>query len=120
MILQEDYILLNHCSHCNEPTQAKCAYRSKNKATGNITEYSQYFCHMCIHMQLQSMHVSSVLRMAAMCTCVFHYVDLFESPPPSHDIKVLKRDIDGDHYDGEVYIMPPPSSLRDHVRQTFL
>ena len=53
-----------------------------------------------------------------MCTCVDHYIELFQSPPPSHEIKILKRDIDGMHYDGEVFIMPPPSNLRNHVQQT--
>ena len=53
-----------------------------------------------------------------MCTCVDHYVELFAKPPPSHGIKLVKRDIDGAHYDGEVFIMPPPSDLTNHVKQT--
>ena len=114
----ENYIEMTHCSHCNEPSQAKCGYRSKNPITGVITECPRYFCHMCIHLRLHTIHVSPVLRMSAMCTCVDHYVELFGKPPPSHGIKLVKRDTNGAHYDGEVFIMPPPSDLKNHVKQT--
>ena len=50
------------------------------------------------------MHVSTVSRMAAMWTCVEHHRQCFRSPPPSHDINILKRDIEGRHYDGEAYV----------------
>ena len=61
------------------------------------------------------MHVSTVLRMVVMCKCVEHYRQCIRSPPPYHDINILKREIEGRHYDGEVYVWPPLSSLGNHV-----
>ena len=118
-ILQENFIILSHCLHYNEPTQAQCAYRSKNKVTGVVTACPQYFYHVCVHGRLPSMHVSSALRIVKVCSCDDHCQSILGLPfPLSHGIKFLKRDNRGNHYYGEVFIYSPPSTLPNHVKET--
>ena len=53
-----------------------------------------------------------------MCSYEEHYRMCVRSSLPSHGVKVLKRDNRGNHYDGTVYIYPPPSILGSHVKET--
>ena len=115
---QDNFIVLHHCGYCNEPTQAQCAHRTKDKVTGVTTACKNYYCHLCIQSRLASMHVSKVLRMVAMCTCELHYSECLKAGPPKHGISIKKNDLDGKHYDGEVYVWAPPSTLENHVKQT--
>ena len=53
-----------------------------------------------------------------MCNCEEHYRVCVHSSLPYHSVKALKRDNKCNHYDGNVYIYPPPSSLGNHVKET--